>query len=203
MQTVSRQQLNRNKYLRATSFEGKSDQGDSFRIPKGDRPQPQSMASVHDGAGATGEISPESSFTTVILRRVTESEQGFLEMDEDSSSCSSPPTHPAFFSPTKAARGPENISGREDVCPNTMAAPFSLSMSPFTMLVARKSPNGAGSVMLDRFINDGDGCESRSILGNVDTNVLAALSNEGSNEDRDVVSLVLVPYPTTEHGDPI
>lgn len=201
MQPISKQQLHRNKYLRATSFEGKSDQGDSLRIPKGDRyhPPPQPMASVDgDGAGATGEISPESSFTTVILCPVTESPQGPIEMEEDSSSCSSPPTHPAFFQPTKTmAESEKSIPGRENVCPSSMAAPVSPSVSLHAMLKTRKSLNGtvaggdARSVMLDRFILDGDGGEERKVLGNVDTNVLAALSNEKFNGDYEVVSLVL------------
>lgn len=199
MQPISRQQLHRNKYLRATSFEGKFDQGDSFRVPKGDRqhPTPQPMASVdNDGAGAAGEISPESSFTTVILRPVTKAEQGHLEIDEDSSSCSSPPTHPAFFQPTKKAAVVEKSPGRENVCPSSMAAPVSHSVSSLAVLKVRTSLNGAGpgrvagSVMLDRFIRGGDDGEEREVLRNVNTNVLAALSNENSTGDREVVSLV-------------
>lgn len=197
MQPISRQQLHRNKYLRATSFEGKADQGDSFRIPKGDRrqPQPQPMASVNDddaAAAAPGETSPESSFTTVILRTVTKGEQVRVEMDEDCSSCSSPPTHPAFYSPAKAAPVSVTTLANENVCPNTMAAPSSPAVSPRPVRRTRKSPNGlgaGGAVMLDRFIHDGEGIEERRFLGNVDTNVLAARSNEEINGDFEVVSL--------------
>lgn len=157
------------------------------------------MASVDDdGAGATGENSPESSFTTVILCPVTKSPpEGQVDMEEDSSSCSSPPTHPAFFQPTKVTAESEKSPGRENVCPSSMAAPVSPSPSLHALLKTRKSLNGtlaggdARSVMLDRFIRDGDGGEERKVLGNVDTNVLAALSNEKYNGDYEVVSLIL------------
>lgn len=206
MQPISRQQLHRNKYLRATSFEGKSDQGDSFRIPKGDRQQakPQPMASVDDD-GAAGEISPESSFTTVILRPVTPTGQG---MDEDSSIYSSPPTHPVFFQPIKIMAAPKKKPGSEDVCPSPMAAPVSPSVSACAVLETRMSLKGtglggaAGSVMLDRFIRDGDGDveQERNALGNeVDTNVLAALSNGRINGSREEVSPVLASERMAEH----
>lgn len=158
------------------------------------------MASVDDGTGATGEISPESSFTTVILCPVIESPQQPSEMEEDSSSCSSPPTHPAFFQPTKTMAESEKTNpGRENVCPSSMAAPVSPSVSLHAMLKTRKLLSGtvaggdARSVMLDRFIRDGDAGEERKVLGNVDTNVLATLSNEKFNGDYEVVSLVSAP----------
>lgn len=217
MQPISRQQLHRNKYLRATSFEGKSDQGDSFRIPKGDRhrpqPQPQAqpkpMASVDDGTSAAGMISPESSFTTVILRPVTELEDSHVGMDENSSSCSSPPTHPAFYMPAlplAASEKTPGMAGKENVCPSSMAAPFSLSSSSLAVFAARKSPNvvGAGgvaaSVMLDRFIRNCDGGEERRVLGDIDINVLAAPSDENISRDHDVVSSFPEYWRMIVHG---
>lgn len=212
MQPVSRQQVQRNKYVRITSFEGKND---SFRIATGDpaadyhrrrqqqqqREQQQPMAGA-ESAGA-GEISPESSFTTVILSPVVvtkptasteqrDREEENQEEWEQSSSGSSPPTHPAFYSPRATA-----ATGKENVCPSSMAAPFS---SPLGALLAHKqhAQVKAGSVaeteMLQRFLQDGDGnggegdAEEQRVLRNVNINSLAAPSNAASNADVQVVS---------------
>lgn len=222
MQPVSRQQVNRNKYVRITSFEGKND---SFRIAIGDaaatyrrqqqlqkqQPMAPAAAAVVDGAGSAGagEISPESSFTTVILsplvvtnptttkspeeREMEEEDQEEGEHSSSSSSCSSPPTHPAFYSPRAAAAA---HTGTENVCHSSMAAPFS---SPLAALLAHKAParqSGvtAETVMLERFLNDGDGdggegdAEERRVLENVDINFLAAPSNDTGNGGGQVVS---------------
>lgn len=228
MQPVSRQQVNRNKFVRITSFEGKND---SFRIPTGDpaasyrrqqqeqqqQQENQPMASsaaaaapVVDGAGSAGagEISPESSFMTVILNPVVvtkatkSSEQRETQKKEhgeedhssstSSSSGSSPPTHPAFYL-SRATAAAE--TSKENFCRSSMAAPFS---SPSAALLAHKAllqlkaGGPAGAVMLERFLSDGNGdeghAEERRVLGNVDTNCIVAPSNDTNSGKGQMVS---------------
>lgn len=211
MQPISREQLTRNRYLRATSFEGKSEFGDSFRRAKGDRARALMAPSDEDGAGEH-----LSSPITVIVttnatslgaqrrRRQQQHQQPTsaedAEMDSgsvgSSSSASSPPTHPAFFSPT--ARGDAGGASKENVCPSPMAVSFSPMSSPLARLAARRSPataqkkGYAGSVMLSRFLGDEDGDVGDSkmkVLGNIDINVLAALPNDKENGNAEAVSV--------------
>lgn len=178
MHPLSREQLNRNRYLRATSFEGKTDLGDTFRRAKGDAASARVMASIDDG-GVAGENEPLSAPFTVTAAIATAtapsppptSAASDAGMDSVGSSCSSPPTHPAFF-PLTAAMAAKHEAARpskENACPAgvgqpaPMAAAFSPLGSPLAVLMSRRSPalqksaaDGAGGrpVMLSRFIDD-------------------------------------------------
>lgn len=177
MQPLSREQLNRNRYLRATSFEGKTDLGDTFRRAKGDAASARAMASIDDG-GIAGENEPLSAPFTVPAATATATapsppptSASDAEMDGVSSCCSSPPTHPAFLPRTAATAAKHEVArpGKENACPagvgqpTPMAAAFSPLGSPLAVLMSRRSPAlqksamdaaGGRPVMLSRFIDD-------------------------------------------------
>lgn len=176
MQPLSREQLNRNRYLRATSFEGKNDLGDTFRRAKGDAASAHAMASI-DERGDAGEHESLSVPSTATAAPATvpsppsPTSASDAEMD-GVSSCSSPPTHPAFFSQTAVAAKKHDVAravGNENACPagvgqpTPMAAAFSPLGSPLTVLMSQRSPalqksatRGVvgRSMMLGGFIDD-------------------------------------------------
>lgn len=156
MQPLSREQLNRNRYLRTTSFEGKSDTGDKFRRAKGDsypRNRPTNttatMAPNDDAGEDTYRGTPFSSPITVIAA-TTPSPLPMSALDasetllDDISNCSSPPTHPAFFPSAKREAGRGGGVGKENIpcqaTPTSVAkVSFSPLSSPLAALMARKS----------------------------------------------------------------
>lgn len=213
MQPLSREQLNRNRYLRATSFEGKQDLGDTFRRAKGDRirVRASAMAPIVDegGAGENKHSSPMSATAATVIAAALASRPVPASASEDAetdalSSSSSPPTHPAFFSPTttKGAMSTEAAfrAGKENACPAAMAAP------PWKSLAHQKKTAVAGEVVvvgskLTSLIEDcqagaredggGDvgGCgRKKEVLGNVDTNVIAAQLNDNASGISGLVS---------------
>lgn len=107
--------------------------------------------------------------------------------DISSSRASSPPTHPAFFSPSP---------GKKTRC--LEASSFSPATSPLAKLVAGVQQK-AGAAMLIRLslgVEGGDGAvgaarERKMVSGDVDTNIVATLPNETDQKDGDVVSFDL------------
>lgn len=214
MQPLSREQLNRNRYLRATSFEGKQDLGDTFRRAKGDRDKVRAnaMAPIVDegGAGENKHSSSMSSSTVTFVAAAlptlaSASASEDVEMDALSSG-SSPPTHPAFFSPTTTTKGVTRRdaaarAGKESACPAAMATPAPPRKSP----VQQKKTAAGGEVLivdpakLVRLIKycraatgeDGDGGgggRTKEVLGNVNTNVIASQLNDNTSGTSGLVS---------------
>lgn len=109
------------------------------------------MASANDGAGEILSsqlpvtFSRSSSLATPAGQSTAMSDP---DVDDDrASSSSSPPTHPAFFSPKRSATKQQgdtpSSAGKENICPavrglNPVSAPFSPLCSPLAVLKAQK-----------------------------------------------------------------
>lgn len=186
MQPLSREQLNRNRYLRATSFEGKQDLGDTFRRARGDRDRIRAgaMAPIVDegGAGENNHSLLYSSSTATVappaLSPPPASVCSNAETDAETdvlSSCSSPPTHPAFFSPAP----------RKSPAQQQKTAADGEVLGP--VMLSRLLENFQGGAREEGGGDDGGG-RNMEVLGNVDTNVIAAQPNDNASGSSGTVS---------------
>lgn len=148
-----------------------------------------------DSAGETTLTTTPSPPVTVAKFPASATSSRTLSAELETTECLSsysccPPTPAAFSASTAMDAGAD--PGKENFCLYPMAAPFSPLGPPLAVLVARKAPTAhkGGAAMLHRIVDvgysaagarDDGGGEKRSVLGNVDTNVLAALPIETIN----------------------